>query len=77
MAGGAHLGASEIFACALDLDDTSIGANDRVHLATCLATCLANGIDTILSADRGYDAVEQLRRVDPLDTPAVEELLSA
>jgi predicted nucleic acid-binding protein len=63
---------SEIFARALDLDDTSIGANDRVHVAT----CLANDIDTILSADRGFDAVEQLRRIDPLDTSAVEALLS-
>jgi predicted nucleic acid-binding protein len=64
---------NDIFARALDLDDMDIGANDRIHVAT----CLANGIDTIVSADRGFDAVEQLRRIDPLDTPALEELLSA
>jgi predicted nucleic acid-binding protein len=62
----------EIFARALALPDTRLGANDRVHVAT----CLANGIDTILSADRGFDAVEHLRRIDPLDTSAVEELLA-
>jgi predicted nucleic acid-binding protein len=63
---------NEIFARALDLHDIRVGANDRVHVAT----CLANGIDTIVSADRGFDTVEQLRRVDPLDTPAVEKLLA-
>jgi predicted nucleic acid-binding protein len=63
----------DIFRDALALAGTRIGANDRVHVAT----CLANGIDTIVSADRCFDAVEQLRRIDPLDTPALEELLSA
>jgi predicted nucleic acid-binding protein len=62
----------EIFARALALPNTSLGANDRVHVAT----CLANDIDTIVSADRAFDTVEQLRRIDPLDTPAVEELLA-
>jgi predicted nucleic acid-binding protein len=62
----------DIFRDALELSSTGIGANDRVHVAT----CLANGIDTILSADRVFDSVEQLRRVDPLDAPAVAELLA-
>jgi predicted nucleic acid-binding protein len=61
----------EIFQTALSSDHTQIGANDRVHVAT----CVANGIDTILSADRAFDAVEQLRRVDPLDGVAVAQLL--
>jgi predicted nucleic acid-binding protein len=61
----------DIFRDALELSNTRIGANDRVHVAT----CLANGIETIVSADRGFDAIEQLRRVDPLDAPAVAELL--
>jgi predicted nucleic acid-binding protein len=62
----------EILSRAFALTDTSIGANDRVHAAT----CLDNGIDTIVSADRGFDAVERLRRIDPLDAPAVEQLLA-
>jgi predicted nucleic acid-binding protein len=61
----------QIFRDALDLSDATIGANDRVHVAT----CLANGIDTILSADRGFDSVDRLRRVDPLDQAAVAEML--
>jgi predicted nucleic acid-binding protein len=61
----------DIFRDALALSDTRIGADDRVHVAT----CLANGITTILSADRAFDTVEQLRRIDPLDAPAVAELL--
>ncbi len=61
----------DIFRGALALSNTRIGANDRVHVAT----CLANGIDTMLSADRAFDTVEQLQRVDPLDEPAVAELL--
>lgn len=62
----------EIFARALSLPGTRIGANDRVHVAT----CLLNGIDTILSADKAFDAAKQLRRVDPLDRRALAELLS-
>jgi predicted nucleic acid-binding protein len=61
----------DIFRDALALSNTRIGANDRVHVAT----CLANGVDTILSADRAFDTVEQLRRIDPLDALAVAELL--
>jgi predicted nucleic acid-binding protein len=62
----------EIFARALALDATSVGTNDRLHAAT----CLENGIEVILSADAGLDAVEGLRRVDPLDREGVGELLS-
>ncbi len=64
-----------IVAAALDLDTTTIGANDRIHVAT----CAANEIDTIVSADSGFDAVRGLRglrRVDPLDERAVRRLLA-
>jgi len=62
----------DIFRDALALPNVRIGANDRMHVAT----CLVNGIDTIVSADRGFDTVEHLRRIDPLDASAVEELLA-
>jgi predicted nucleic acid-binding protein len=61
----------EILGRALALTEAQIGANDRVHVAT----CLENGIDTIVSADRAFDSVEQLRRVDPLDASALAGLL--
>ena len=60
-----------IVVAALDLPSTSIGANDRIHVAT----CALNGIETIVSADRGFDAVRGLRRVDPLDARALRRLL--
>ena len=41
----------------------ALGANDRLHVAT----CLEHGITTILTADRGFDAIESIVRVDPLD----------
>ena len=61
----------EIFRRALGVDAPGLGANDRIHVAT----CLANGIDVILSADRGFDAVKGIRRVDPLDERARRRLL--
>lgn len=38
------------------------------------ATALNRGIDTILSADRAFDGVPDLERVDPLDAGALERL---
>ena len=61
----------EVFGVALALADTPIGANDRVHAAT----CLANGIDTILTAEEAFDSVRRLRRIDPLDEPVLQEIL--
>lgn len=61
----------EILGRALKLTGIRIGANDRVHVAT----CLVNEIETIVSADRGFDEVEELRRIDPLDAPAIADLL--
>ncbi len=42
----------------------ALGSADRIHVAT----CLAHGIDTIISADSGFDAVKRLRRVEPDET---------
>ena len=61
----------EVFRLALSLDAQGIGANDRVHVAT----CMAHGIDLIVSADSGFDRVRGVRRVDPLDTRACRKLL--
>jgi predicted nucleic acid-binding protein len=61
----------EILHDALELDAPALGANDRVHAAT----CRANGIDVIVSSDREFDTVGWLRRIDPLDRDAIEELL--
>lgn len=63
----------EVLDLAFDLKlagDPLPGANDRLHAAT----CIRYGIETILSADRGFDSVPQLRRVDPLDPDALAEL---
>jgi predicted nucleic acid-binding protein len=55
---------------ALDLDAPRLGANDRIHVAT----CRANEIGVILSVDTEFDEVDDMRRVDPRDRDAVEEL---
>jgi predicted nucleic acid-binding protein len=62
----------EILAAAIALKVRGLGANDRIHVAT----CHANGIDTVLTADRGFDAAPGLRRVDPADLPEVRSLLA-
>jgi predicted nucleic acid-binding protein len=58
---------------ALSLDGGGLGANDRVHLAT----CRQNGLDAIVTADTGFDGIRGIRRVDPLDTRALRRLLAA
>lgn len=40
-----------------------LAARDLVHVAT----CQHEGIGEIVSPDRGFDAVENLRRIDPSD----------
>jgi predicted nucleic acid-binding protein len=62
----------EAFRHALELDAPHLETNDRVHVGT----CLANDIGVILSADRGFDGVKGIRRVDPLDDRARRRLLS-
>ena len=61
----------EIFRRALDLDAPRLGANDHVHVAS----CLVNDIDVIVSADRGFDGIRGIRRIDPLDERARRRLL--
>lgn len=62
----------EVLRAALELDAPGLGANDRVHAAT----CIVNGIDSIVTADGGFDSVAGLRRVDPLDGRALSALVS-
>lgn len=63
----------EVVAAAFDLKVSGVGANDRIHVAT----CLVHGIPAVLTADRGFDAVPGIRRVDPADLGAVRALLDA
>jgi predicted nucleic acid-binding protein len=58
---------------ALALDAPSLGANDRIHLAT----CRLHGIPTIVSADAGFERIAGLRRVDPGDRRAVDRLVGS
>ena len=63
----------DIFGKALGLEvPPQLGANDRVHAATCLVA----GIPAILSADVGFEDVRGLRRVDPLDEKGLRRLLA-
>lgn len=61
----------EAFRLALELPATRLGAADRLHAGT----CLAHGIETIVSADQDFDELELPRRVDPLDAARLEPLL--
>lgn len=63
---------NEVFALALELRASRLGANDRLHAAT----CLAHGIDVIVSADADFDELGELKRVDPLDAEARRKLLA-
>jgi len=63
----------EAFRRALGLDAPSLGANDRLHVAT----CITHGIELVVSADRGFDSVQEVRRIDPLDGPARAALLTS
>lgn len=53
--------------------DAEVGAMDRLHAAT----CIENGIELIVTADRGFDSISALRRVDPLDATAMDSLVTA
>ena len=63
--------ADEAARIALSLDARKLGANDRLHAGT----CMAHGIDVVLTADQSFDEVRGLRRVDPLDGRARRRLL--
>jgi predicted nucleic acid-binding protein len=58
---------------ALSLGNSPLGPNDRLHLGT----CAAHGIETVLTADRSFDGLSGIARVDPLDASAIEQLLAA
>jgi predicted nucleic acid-binding protein len=62
----------DAFRLALGLSAPQLGSNDRVHVGT----CLAHGIEVVVSADAGFDGVPGTRRVDPMDRRAVKRLLS-
>ncbi len=61
-----------VFVLASELQGARAGSNDRLHLAC----CIVNGIETIVSNDRGLDGPHGIRRVDPLDRDAAAELLA-
>ena len=63
----------EAFVHALSIDHRGLGPNDRLHLGT----CAVHDIDVVLTADRAFDGVGDVERVDPLDPGAVERLLAA
>lgn len=63
----------EIVAVALAFDVDVLGANDRIHAAT----CITHGIERVVSADADFDSLgRRLARVDPLDRRAVNRLLA-
>lgn len=61
----------EAFRIALSLQTLALGANDRLHVGT----CLAHGIQTFVSADADFEHVQEVRRIDPLDLHARRTLL--
>jgi predicted nucleic acid-binding protein len=63
----------EALALALQFDVARPGANDRLHVAT----CVLNEIEVVVTADRDFDEFDEIQRVDPLDADAVAELLAA
>ncbi|MFN8159950.1 MAG: type II toxin-antitoxin system VapC family toxin [Solirubrobacterales bacterium] len=58
---------------ALTVTAPRLGTNDRLHVGT----CLAHGIEVLLSADQGFDEVRGIRRVDPLDARGRRRLLTS
>ncbi|ADB54145.1 type II toxin-antitoxin system VapC family toxin [Conexibacter woesei] len=63
----------EAFALALTVEAPRLGASDRIHVGT----CLAHGIGTIVTADKGFDHVRGLRRVDPGNARAIRRLVGS
>jgi predicted nucleic acid-binding protein len=61
----------EALARALAMEAAALGPNDRLHVGT----CRSEGIEVVLSADRAFDKVAGIERVDPLEPGAVERLL--
>lgn len=64
----------QAFSLAMGLQGTAnLGPNDRVHVGT----CMAHDVGIILSADAAFDSVKGIRRIDPLDTTARQQLVTA
>lgn len=63
----------DALAHALSMLDSGLHAKDRLHVGT----CAINEVGTVLTADRAFDGVRGVRRVDPFDAEAVDELLAA
>jgi len=61
----------EAFRLALQLDAPQLGPNDRLHAGT----CMTQGIETIVSADEGFDRLAHVARVDPLNVRSRRRLL--
>jgi len=61
----------EVFGRALSLESTSLGANDRLHVAT----CVTHGMDVVLTTDAEFDGLDEVRRIDPLDDRRRRRLL--
>lgn len=61
----------DAFRLALSVSAPTLGANDRLHAGT----CMAHGIELLVSADQGFDEVAGLKRVDPLDRSELHSLL--
>ena len=61
----------DIVAAAFAITASTLGVNDRIHVAT----CLMHGVGTVLTADRGFDHATGIRRIDPSDLSAVQSLL--
>lgn len=62
----------EAFRLALGVNAPPLGPNDRLHVGT----CMAHGIEGIVSADAGFRGVRGIRRIDPLDPRARRRLLA-
>lgn len=62
-----------VLRAALALDVKGLGTADLIHVATCIDA----GITDIVTADRAFDDVPGMRRVDPLDELAIDQLLAA
>lgn len=60
------------FVAALSIEGSSLDPLDRLHLGT----CATHGIGMVLTADRAFDAVSAVERIDPLDPAAVDRLLA-
>lgn len=62
-----------VFTAAFELDVKGLGTADLVHVATCHDA----GITDIVTADRAFDNAPGMRRIDPLDEVAIDQLLNA